>query len=133
MKKKIDKESYSYYKQLYKARKKRVEGSGKMMFDDTMLSQKEWVVAKTQYKSNKDIVDHQAYTYTKKQAKSIKDAYKRAGFKDKIKDTDIMYGVSDAGEVLDELITERYIQLLDEGMTPEEASQIIGSEFWGSE
>lgn len=127
----VDKESYAYYKKAYLSRKKSVEKAGRTMNDSYMLTEDEWKYAKMADggQTNREIINHQAYSKSNAQAKHLQKALEYFGIKKSI--TDIRYNDTEI-QALESMIRQEADRLKSEGFDSYYISEYISSEIWGS-
>lgn len=122
----MNKESYSYYKQSYKANKRYRDKIGS---DDygAMLSKKEYQEMRDSGMSTKDIVYSQFHYYTRDTAQQIQQSLKQEGFKVSMRN---IQARNYSQEVYD-AIKQTYHNLTAT-MSSKEAAALISYTYYGS-
>lgn len=128
-KSKINKESYSYYKTLFRATKRYYDkmnyGTGEM------LSEQHWEYYKQHGNSNSEIVYSQFHSYDKETVKGITNAFKEAGLTINSK----IRGKIARGEYTDEmfdLIKRAYHEGRNNGKSSTEMQEQLAGLYFGS-
>lgn len=122
----MNKESYSYYKQSYRANKRYRDKIGSDDYGG-MLSESEYKEMKATGMTTKEIVYNQFHFYSKDVAKQIQESLKQEGFKVSIKaiqSRNYTQSVYNA-------IKERYHELT-KTMSAKEAAALISYAYYGS-
>lgn len=124
--KKINKDSYSYYKTSYKANERYRKKIGN---DDygALLSRREFEEAREAGLSTQDIVYNQFHFYTKDTAKGIQVSLEQEGFKLSLKDIQARNYTDEMYARIDEIYWE-----LTKTMDSKSAAALISYTFYGS-
>lgn len=127
--KKIDKESYAYYKTLFRAYARYYRENNKLDEEDMplMMSEAEW---KKQHKetSNKDTVFNEFHRYTRSQAETISKNLEAAGIKVSVRNAAQGKLPAQAWNH----ISNTYAEIRKQGMSAKQAKQAISHIFFGS-
>lgn len=127
-KRKIDKESYSYYKILYRANKKRAIQRG---YDEVapMLTEGEWNKAHDMYgDSNSDIVDQQTHRFTRKVSEAM---WKEMGLGGKRRTFERL--TAEEKEQWWAKSKEVYKQMRESGLSGTAAKELMSQMLYGSQ